>query len=379
MSKAKLWRAVGLMSGTSADGIDAALIETDGETAVQRGPTLSQSYEPAFRARLMAAYGSWDPTPEIVWLEQELTRRHAAAVASLLAAHEVAPQSVDVIGFHGQTLSHDAAQGRTWQIGDGPLLAGLTGIDVVFDLRSADMAAGGQGAPLVPIYHQALSAGLPRPLAVVNVGGVANITYLSESGGPIAFDTGPGNGLIDDWVSQLTGAGYDQDGVLAAAGKVDRQRLDGWLTHGYFARPAPKSLDRRDFDGLGLDGLDLADGAATLTAFTARSIAAALAHLSEPPALWLVTGGGRHNPTLMAMLADALPGGVKSVDQVGWDGDAVEAQAFAYMAVRSRRGLPLTFPGTTGVSQPTTGGRFAPASRPPALRDQAISASRSSR
>lgn len=378
MSKAKLWRAVGLMSGTSADGIDAALIETDGEIAVQCGPTLSQPYDPAFRARLMAAYGRWDPTPEIAWLEQQLTRRHAAAVASLLAAHSVTPQSVDVIGFHGQTLSHDAGQGRTRQIGDGPLLADLTGIDVVFDLRSADMAAGGQGAPLVPVYHQALAAGLPRPLAVVNIGGVANITYLPEAGGPIAFDTGPGNGLIDDWVSRLTGAGYDQDGALAAAGKVNRQRLAGWLTHAYFARPAPKSLDRKDFDGLDMDGLDLADGAATLAAFTAQSIAAALAHLPAPPATWLITGGGRHNPALMAMLGDAVPGPVRSVDQVGWDGDAVEAQAFAYMAVRSRRGLPLTFPGTTGVSRPTPGGRFAAASRPP-LGYQASSASRSSR
>lgn len=367
------WRAVGLMSGTSADGIDAALIETDGEAVVRCGPSLSIDYDPAFRARLRAAYGGWQATPEIAALEAELTRRHAAVVDRLLAEAGVDPSAVDVVGFHGQTLSHDAARGRTWQIGDGPLLAALTGIDVVYDLRSADVAAGGQGAPLVPAYHQALAAGLPRPLAVVNIGGVANVTWLPEAGGPIAFDTGPGNGPIDDWAARVTGAPCDRDGALAAAGRPDEARLARWLADPWFAKPAPKSLDRGDFRGLDVDDLSPADGAATLTAFTARSIAKAAAQLPAPPLRWLVTGGGRRNPVLMAMLAAAVAAPVEAVEAVGWDGDALEAQAFAYLAVRSRRGLPLTFPGTTGVPRPTTGGRFAPA------RDQAISERRSSR
>jgi len=372
VSKARLWRAVGLMSGTSADGIDAALIETDGEAVVQCGPALSEPYDPAFRARLLAAYGSWDPTEETAALEQELTRRHAAAVDRLLA--DAGAAAVDVIGFHGQTLSHDPARGRTWQIGDGEALAALTGIDVVFDLRSADMAAGGQGAPLVPAYHLALAAGLPQPLAVLNIGGVANITWLPEAGGPIAFDTGPGNGLVDDWVQRHTGAPCDRDGLLAAAGRVDEDRLPRWLADSYFARRPPKSLDRKDFAGLDLTGMSVEDGAATLTAFTARAIARSAEWLPRPPIRWLVTGGGRHNPVLMAAIAAALPAPVLPVESAGWDGDAIEAQAFAYLAVRSRRGLPLTFPGTTGVGRPTTGGRFAPAGP-----DQAISDRRSSR
>jgi anhydro-N-acetylmuramic acid kinase len=382
VSKAGLWQAVGLMSGTSGDGIDAALIRTDGEAAVACGPALSLPYEPAFRGRLHAAYGTWAPTAEIAALEAELTRRHGEAVAQLLALAGIDPATVDVIGFHGQTLSHDAARGRTWQIGDGPLLAAHSGIDVVFDLRGADMAAGGQGAPLVPVYHQALAAGLPRPLAVVNIGGVANVTWLPETGGPIAFDTGPGNGLLDDWIARHTGEPCDRDGALAAAGAVDSDRLGRWLDHPYFRRPAPKSLDRLDFAGLDLGGLSLADGAATLTAFTARSIARAVDHLPAPPARWLVTGGGRRNPSLMAALAAAVRAQVQAVEEVGWDGDALEAQAFAYLAVRSRRGLPLTFPGTTGVPRPTAGGRYAPAPQPIAggrYAPQAISERRSSR
>jgi anhydro-N-acetylmuramic acid kinase len=369
-----LWRAVGLMSGTSGDGIDAALIETDGEGVVRCGPSLTEPYDPAFRARLRAAFGGWERTPEIAALEAELTRRHADAVARLLAAAGVDATAVDIVGFHGQTLSHDAARGRSWQIGDGSLLAALTGIDVVFDLRSADLEAGGQGAPLVPVYHQALAAGLPRPLAVVNIGGVANVTWLPEAGSPIAFDTGPGNGPIDDWAARHGGDSCDRDGALAAAGRPDEARLARWLSDPWFRRPAPKSLDRGDFAGLDVGGLSAADGAATLTAFTARSIARAAEHFPAPPVRWLVTGGGRHNPSLMAALAGAVEAPVVPVEAVGWDGDALEAQAFAYLAVRSRRGLPLTFPGTTGVPRPTCGGRFAPAARA-----QAISERRSSR
>jgi len=360
MGKAKLRRAVGLMSGTSADGIDAALIDTDGEGRVDRGRALSFPYTADFRRRLQAAFGGWQRTAEIDALEVELTLLHAEAVEELLDAAGVDPRTVDIVGFHGQTLAHDPAGGRTWQLGDGPLLARTLGLDVVHDFRSADMAAGGEGAPFAPAYHAALAADLPRPLAVVNVGGVANVTWLPETGDPIAFDTGPGNGPIDDWVAQA-GLACDRDGALAAAGTADMGRVAAWLDDPWFARPAPKSLDRGDFTHLDVSRASLEDGAATLTAFTARSIARAAEHLPAPPLRWLVTGGGRHNPTLMRMLARTVEAPVEPVEAVGWDGDAIEAQAFAYLAVRSLRGLPLTWPGTTGVSAPTTGGRVAPA------------------
>ena len=384
MSKAKLWRAVGLMSGTSADGIDAAIIETDGESVVQCVAATSMPYQPEFKDRIVAAYGRWDKDAGIAALETDMTRLHAELVGQILVSSGFSANSVDVLGFHGQTISHDATNGRTWQIGDGPLLAALTGIDVVYDFRQADMAAGGEGAPLAPALHQALAADLPKPLAVVNIGGVANITFLPEAGSPLAFDTGPGNGLIDDWVNARAGLQCDRDGALAAAGAADSERLQTWLTNPYFDRSPPKSLDRKDFDGLDLEGLGLEDGAATLTAFTARTIARAAEHLPSMPSQWLVTGGGRHNPTLMAELRDVLPGMVGPVEAVGWDGDAIEAQAFAYLAVRSRRSLPLTWPTTTGAARPTPGGRFAPAARDGAARDpaqeaQAISARRSSR
>ncbi|MEZ5669489.1 MAG: anhydro-N-acetylmuramic acid kinase [Alphaproteobacteria bacterium] len=373
MSKARLWRAIGLMSGTSADGIDAALIETDGEGQVVTGPALSIGYDADFSGRIKALYGQWQRSAALDAIEDALTRLHAAAVERLLADSCIDPASVDVIGFHGQTVAHDPARGRTWQIGDGPLLADLLGIDVVHDLRSADVAAGGEGAPLVPVYHAALAAGLERPLAVVNIGGVANVTWLPADGNPIAFDTGPGNGPIDDWVGATAGLPCDRDGRLAASGRIDEDRLARWLADPYFARPAPKSLDRKDFADVDAGGLSLEDGAATLTAFTACAIGRAAERLPAAPLRWLVTGGGRHNPTLMRMLADAVAAPVAPVEAVGWDGDALEAQAFAYLAVRSLRGLPLTYPGTTGAPEPLTGGRLA------AARLQAASASRSSR
>lgn len=360
-SKAKLRRAVGLMSGTSADGIDAALIDTDGEGAVVPGLARSYPYTADFRRRLLTAFGGWQRTPDIDALEAELTLLHAEAVEELIDAAAIDPGTVEVVGFHGQTLAHDPAGGRTWQLGDGPQLARTLGLDVVHDFRSADMAAGGEGAPLAPAYHAALAADLARPLAVVNIGGVANVTYLPRGGDPLAFDTGPGNGPIDDWVAARAGQPCDRDGALAAAGAVDEGRVAAWLEDSWFDRPPPKSLDRGDFAHLEMAGAGLEDGAATLTAFTARSIARVAEHLPAPPLRWLVTGGGRHNPTLMRMLAEAIRAPVDPVEAVGWDGDAIEAQAFAYLAVRSLRGLPLTFPRTTGVAAPTTGGRVAPA------------------
>ncbi len=348
----RLCRAIGLMSGTSLDGIDVAFIESDGESAVIAGPWLTLPYARDLREALRGTLGGKGPVAEI---ERALTEAHAEAVRRLIERHGLA--GIELIGFHGHTILHDPAQRRTWQIGDGAMLANLTGIDVVCDFRSADVAAGGEGAPLVPIYHAALSAKLERPLAVVNIGGVANVTWIGESENDLlAFDTGPGNALIDDWVRATTGADADYDGALAAVGKVDEAQVQRFLQHPFFARRPPKSLDRDEFAAFQIGDLSTADGAATLTAITAAAIARGFAHFPAPPRRVLVTGGGRHNPVLMQMLAARLDRPVAPVEAVGWEGDAIEAQAFAYLALRARAGLPLSFPGTTGVPQPLTGG-----------------------
>jgi anhydro-N-acetylmuramic acid kinase len=355
---APLRRVVGLMSGTSLDGIDVAFIETDGEQRVVTGPALTLPYDDALQRRLRGILGGAGPVAEV---ERELTHAHASAVATLVARHPVAP--LDLLGFHGHTILHRPREGRTCQIGDGALLARLTGIDVVGDFRSADVAAGGEGAPLVPLYHAALAAAVERPLAVLNLGGVGNVTWIGPGEAEIiAFDTGPGNALIDDWALAHTGRAVDLEGALAAAGRADEAHLARFLAHPYFARRPPKSLDRDEFAAFVPKTLDAADGAATLTAMTAAAAAQAARHFPAPARRWLVTGGGRRNPVLMAALAARLAAPVEPVEQVGWDGDALEAQAFAYLAVRTVAGLPLSLPGTTGVPRPTTGGRLFRAS-----------------
>jgi anhydro-N-acetylmuramic acid kinase len=351
------------MSGTSMDGVDVAAIETDGERVSWTGPSVTVPYAPGLRARLDRAVRAAEHSADrVAGLAADLSDAHAAAVEAFLPALPAARRRVDLVGFHGHTLFHRPAEHRTCQLGDGQRLAGRLGIDVVFDFRSADVAAGGQGAPLAPVYHQALAATLAKPLAVLNLGGVANLTWIDQ-GELIAFDTGPGNGLIDDWVRARADRPYDEDGRIAAAGWVDEARLALLLAHPYFERSPPKSLDRLDFPLAPVEGLGLEDGAATLAAFTARAVGRAREHLPEPPRRWLVTGGGRHNATLMAMLADALRAPVQPIEAIGADGDALEAQAFAFLAARTLRGLPISFPGTTGVPAPLCGGRLARATR----------------
>lgn len=352
--------AIGLMSGTSLDGIDAALLITDGERVFEHGPAATCAYPEDFRRRLRALLGG---EPDLSWrpVIDELTDRHAEAVESLLARAGLPASAIDVIGFHGQTISHRPEQRRTLQIGDGARLAALTGISVVDDFRSADVAAGGQGAPLVPLYHAALAEGLAKPVAVLNIGGVANLTWIGSADSDLlAFDTGPGNALIDDWVSVKTGLPFDDAGRLAASGNVDMGRVTAWLRDEWFRRQPPKSLDRDAFRSA-LDGIDAfspADGAATLAAFTARAVIAAMPLLPAPPVRWLVCGGGRQNPVLMRMLAARLGAPIDPVEAVGWRGDFLEAEAFAYLAVRSLRGMALTLPSTTGAPRPLTGGRL---------------------
>jgi len=348
--------AVGLMSGTSLDGVDAALIESDGERVTAIGPSLTIPYPDALRTALAAVAA--DPAraehESLHDLARAVTEANLAAIEALRARAPARARPA-VIGFHGQTVLHRPERRFTRQLGDGALLARLTGIDVVDGFRLADVAAGGQGAPLAPLFHAALVRDLAQPLAVLNIGGVANVTYIAGDR-LIAFDTGPGNALIDDWMGRHTGARCDEGGRMAAAGRIDAACLARLLDHPYFAAPAPKSLDRNQFSPQPAAGLSAADGAATLTAFTAQAVAHACPLLPAAPLRWLVTGGGRHNPALMAMLGEALAAPVEPVEKVGWDGDALEAQAFAHLAVRSLYGLPLSLPGTTGVPRPMPGG-----------------------
>lgn len=354
--------AIGLMSGTSLDGIDAALIETDGERDVRAIAFRGEPYSDAARAQLAAAtvlaltFDRPRASPDLVAAGELIDRTHALAVHKLLREAGVSAADVDVIGYHGQTVAHRPDRGWTWQIGDGAVLARATGIAVVGDFRSADVAAGGQGAPLIPVYHAALAAGLERPVAVLNLGGVANVTFIGQDDALIAFDTGPANGLIDAWVEAETGARFDDGGALAAAGRVDETVLTAMLDHPFFDMPPPKSLDRNDFTIQPARGLSAADGAATLTAFTAASVAEGLDRLPERPRRLIVAGGGRHNPTLLAMIAARTGLVPEPSDALGWNGDAMEAEGFAYMAVRTLKGLPISFPGTTGVRVPPAGG-----------------------
>jgi anhydro-N-acetylmuramic acid kinase len=353
-SNTKRWQALGLMSGTSLDGIDVAWLETDGLEHIAPGPALTVPYPAAFRERLRAVLGGVGPAAAV---EAELTRLHAEAVAAFRTRHP--DMSFSLVGFHGHTILHRPAERRTWQIGDGARLANLVDCDVVADFRGADVAAGGEGAPLAPLFHRALAAGLAKPLAVLNIGGVANVTWIGAADDDIlAFDTGPGNALLDDWVRRHTGAAADLDGALARAGQASEEHVARFLQSPFFARRPPKSLDRDDFrDAAALD-LGIADGAATLTEMTAAAVAAARRHFPIPEREWLVCGGGRHNPALMAALARRVEAPVRPVEAAGWQGDALEAQAFAYLAVRSMRGLPLSLPSTTGVPRPTRGGQL---------------------
>ncbi|HYN39862.1 MAG TPA: anhydro-N-acetylmuramic acid kinase, partial [Rhodospirillales bacterium] len=294
--------AIGLMSGTSLDGIDAALLTTDGVRIQQVGPARTTPYPEEFRDRLRALLGR-EPTAGDQPVIDELTDRHGDAVRLLLAEAGLAAADVDVVGFHGQTVLHRPERRLTVQIGCGQRLAATTGIPVVSGFRTADVAAGGQGAPLVPLYHAALARDLPRPLAVLNIGGVANVTWIGDDrfGPPLlAFDTGPGNALLDDLLRLRTGRPFDDGGALAASGTADGAKVMAWLRRPWFRKPPPKSLDRDDFR-FALDAvaaLSPADAAATLAAFTARAVAFALPLLPAPPRRWLVCGGGRHNPLL---------------------------------------------------------------------------------
>ena len=365
-------RVLGFMTGTSLDGIDMAILETDGETLQGFGPaaeaplpdTLRDLLSRTIRVALQHPRGAPEP-PLFAEAARAVAEAHFAAGSAFLRTHGMDWSDLDLVGMHGQTVLHERPSagrpGRTLQLGDGEWLAMATGVPVAFDFRTADVAAGGEGAPLAPVYHlaRAAASGLPAPLAVLNIGGVANLTCWAGGDRVVAFDTGPGNGLIDQVVLARIGERFDRDGRLAREGRVISQVLEGLLAHPYFEAPPPKSLDRYDFSPAPTEDLPLADAVATLTAFTAEAVARAFCLLDTRPASLIVTGGGRRNPALMEALSVRLSCTVTNVESVGWRGDALEAEAFAFLAARCLRGLPISFPGTTGVKAPMTGGRLA--------------------
>ena len=356
-------RAVGVISGTSMDGIDVTWLDGDGETIEQVGPGATYPYRDDVARRLRAVIA--DPEAAagpLAELERDVTDAHVAAVERFFVDFDVPRESVALVGLHGQTILHRPQARLTRQLCDGARAAAALGLDVVADFRSADVAAGGEGAPLVPLYHAALAQGLERPLMFLNWGGVGNVTYLGREGEIVAFDTGPANAPIDDFIRRRRGMTHDEGGALAQQGRADDAMIANWMRDPYFARRAPKSLDRNHFHALtrNVDALSDQDGAATLATFAVEATAAALVHLPDAPARWLVCGGGRKNGVLMALLKRRLGVVVEPVEAIGQDGDFIEAACFAHLALRSRRDLPLSLPTTTGAPRPLTGGVFWP-------------------
>lgn len=365
-------RVLGFMTGTSLDACDMAILETDGETIAAFGPAGERKLTDSTRDLALEATKAalqWvrgTPEPEIFAAAgAAVAREHFEAAEGFLAQHGLAWSDIDLMGMHGQTVLHerprDGQVGRTVQLGDAQWLADAAGVPVAYDFRTADVAGGGEGAPLAPIYHlaRARASGMKPPLAILNVGGVANVTFWTDTGDIAAFDTGPGNGMIDLLV-QARGAGrYDAGGRYASVGKVDEAVLKGLLGHPYFQAPPPKSLDRHDFSLQSLEKLELEDAAATLVAFTAEAVKAGFALMGGTPTELVVCGGGRHNPELMKAFSERLAVPVTTAEDHGWRGDSIEAEAFAYLAARTSRGLAISFPKTTGVPKPMTGGKIA--------------------
>jgi anhydro-N-acetylmuramic acid kinase len=366
---AMILTTLGLMSGTSLDGVDVALLETDGRQIKAFGPTGYRPYGATERGLLRQALveavnlTTREARPGVLRAaEQVVTLAHAEAVAVFLAQNHLAAEHIDIVGFHGQTVLHRPERRLTVQIGDAAALAKAIHIPVMHDFRAADVEAGGQGAPLVPVYHRALAQSLQRegPIAVANVGGVSNVTYIDGDTTLIACDTGPGNALLDDFMFRNLGQTFDQDGRMAAQGAADEAWVTEALKLPFFAAPPPKSLDRNDFAALKLGDMTPADGAATLTAFTAAALARIVPLLPKVPMNWIICGGGARNLTMMRMLRQRLaPATVEAADALGWSADAIEAQAFGFLAARGMKGLPLSYPTTTGVSMPMTGGVIA--------------------
>ena len=365
--------AIGLMSGTSMDGIDAALLKSDGQNEIEIIGHLSYTYPAVFRSKLkqsldkVVGVTKRVELPENVSsLERELTLEHAAIVDQLLKKYSILPSNVDLVGFHGQTILHRPDIGLTIQLGDGQLLARKCGIDVVFDLRSNDMKHGGEGAPLVPVYHRALAQKLKDklnfPIAFINIGGISNLTFVGKDNELYAFDCGPGNGLIDQWMFLKTGSLMDRNGEAGLRGTVDEKIVNSYANHPFFSNKKPGSLDWRSFKPLLNDAISLEDGAASLSFITAYGVVNSFRHLPMLPKTLVVSGGGVHNGAIMKALKQLTQKNgiiILTARSLGLCSDFLEAEAWAYLAIRSIYQLPITFPTTTGCDRPRSGGKLA--------------------
>lgn len=349
--------AIGLMSGTSLDGVDAVLVKTDGENQTGYLEGVYEPYTKDFKELLLKVTKEDVPINVLLRIEKMLTEIHADAVNKLLEKCNLSPEDITVCGFHGQTIRHLPDEGITCQLGDASLLAELTDIPVVADFRRRDMAAGGQGAPLIPLYHRSLFEKQAKPMAVLNIGGVANITYFGSDGEVIAGDTGPGMGLINLLAQNFTEYDYDKDGMLAEHGTPDKEFVEGILEGiSYFSKPLPKSADRHDFDSITTDYLIPIDAAATLCYLTIKAVIDSLQTLPEMPKKLWVTGGGSQHPTIMRYFKEYMNIDVALVDDLGLRHDYMEAECFAWLAVRRLKGLPFTLKSTTGADRDTVGG-----------------------
>jgi len=355
-----IW-ALGTMSGTSLDGVDAAMLLTDGERILDFGPSAFRPYSPAEQATIRAALGRWPGEDGVEAAAEAVETAHAELLSRFSGA--------GIIGFHGQTLAHDPRGRGTHQVGNGALLARALGLPVVWDFRSADVAMGGQGAPLAPFFHFACARqiGATLPLALLNLGGVGNVTWIDprhpapeSHGALLAFDTGPANAPLNDLMLSRTGQPLDPGGETGLRGAVDEGRLQAFLAHPFFHRMPPKSLDRNDFHAaLDMGNLSNEDAAATLAAAAAAAVARGAEHFPVPITRLLVTGGGRHNARIMAELTARLRLPAEPIESAGLNGDMLEAQAFAFLAVRVARGLPTSGPATTGVAALVGGGKVS--------------------
>ena len=361
LAKRKIVKALGVMSGTSMDAIDVALIDTDGETHIQCRAFGVGTYQPPLRETLHLRLSnpelaSASPPLDLI---NEVTDAHCLAVEKMIAANNLSLSDIDLIGFHGQTIFHAPERRLTIQIFDGARAARRLKRPVASDFRTNDVLAGGQGAPLAPLFHRAKLGNLREPIAVLNIGGVSNISYFDHEM-TLAFDTGPGSALIDDFIRHRRGMNFDQDGLLARGGHINHRIVNGIMKTSFFDQQPPKSLDRNHFHKVmaEIESLSDTDGAATLLDITVKSIAKSREHLPHSPARWFVCGGGRHNLFLLERLRHELSAPVNPVEILGWNGDMVEAECFAWLAVRVLKNLPLSLPTTTGVPHPMTGGRI---------------------
>ena len=357
-----LW-AIGLESDTAISGVDVALIQTDGVDIFERKAEFSRPYSPTMRDAIAAVLGE-KGQQDLTYLrqvEEQVTQHHISAVKELLDMQDMSPRQIDVIGFSGHTVLNRPAQKLSIQIGDAQMMLDAFGIPVVNRFYQTDLASGGQGSPIFPVYYEALARPLEKPLVIFSIGGISSLTYVGANGELIAFDVGPGNVLIDKWMQQRLGAEMDFDGLWAAKGQVDERLLSKLMQHPAIIQNPPKALEREDFLPLltDVEGSSLADGAATLTALTCEALVQACEkYLPEKPIQYIVTGGGAYNPTMVKYLRQHLTAPVKTANEIGWNTMCLDAESFAFLAVRSLFGLPFTYPTTTGVEFPLSGGKI---------------------